>query len=41
MQQFFTFLAPQNLNRTTLKLFFSLNQRFSILPFGRREHANQ
>ena len=27
MQQFFTFLAPRNLNQTTLELFFSLNQR--------------
>ena len=36
MQYFFTFLAPRNLNRKTLKLFFSLNQRLSIRPFGRR-----
>ena len=25
MQHLFTFLAPRNLNRTTLELFFSLN----------------
>ena len=36
MQHFFTFLAPRNLNRETLKLFFSLNQWLSIWPFGRR-----
>ena len=39
MQYFFTFLAPRNLNRTTLELFFSLNQRLSICPFGRRVYA--
>ena len=37
MQHFFTFLAPGNLNRKTLKLFFSLNQLLRIQPFGRRE----
>ena len=36
MQHLFTFLAPRNLNRKTLELFFSLNQRLSIWPFGRR-----
>ena len=36
MQHFFTFLAPRNHNRKTLELFFSLNQRLSIRPFGRR-----
>ena len=36
MQHFFTFLAPRNLNRTTLELFFSLNQRLSIWPLGGR-----
>ena len=30
MQHFFTILAPLNLNRTTLELFLSLNQRLSI-----------
>ena len=40
MQHFFTFLAPRNLNRKTLELFFSLNQRLSIRPFGRRELPN-
>ena len=39
MQHLFTFLAPRNLNRTTLELFFSLNQRLSIWPFGRRAQA--
>ena len=37
MQHFFTFLAPRNLKRTTLELFFSLNQWLSIRPFGRRD----
>ena len=36
MQHLFTFLAPRNLNRKTLELFLSLNQRLSIWPFGRR-----
>ena len=36
MQHLFTFLAPRNLNRETLELFFLLNQQLSILPFGRR-----
>ena len=36
MQPLFTFLAPQNLNQKTLELFFSLNQRLSIWPFGWR-----
>ena len=40
MQHFFTFLAPRNLNRTTLELFFSLNQRLSIRPFGRRVYES-
>ena len=39
MQHFLTLLAPRNLNRTTLKLFFSLNQRLSIRPFGRRGYC--
>ena len=33
-------LTPQNLNRTTLELFFSLNQRLSIWPFGRRDNMH-
>ena len=37
MHHLFTFLVPRNLNRTTLELFFSLNQRLSIWPFGRRD----
>ena len=40
MQHLFTFLAPQNLNPKTLELFFSLNQRLSIWPFGRHVQAN-
>ena len=39
VQHFFTFLAPRNLNRKTLKLFFSLNQRLSIRPFGRHDKS--
>ena len=38
MQHFLTFLASRNLNRTTLELFFSLNQWFSIWPLRRRDY---
>ena len=39
MQHLFTFSAPRNLNRKTLELFFSLNQRLSIRSFGRCVYA--
>ena len=37
MQGLFTFSAPRNRNRMTIKLFFLFNQWLSIRSFGRRE----
>ena len=37
VQGLFTFSAPRNRNRKTLKLFFLFNQWLNIRSFGRRE----